>query len=124
MQSINSKISVLGSGAWGTALAQLISKKSEVLMWVREKQVNIEINQNHLNTKYLPGIKLSKNIISTNNLEDLEASDIIFLTVPVQYMSSILKKIRKIIKSNVVFVCCSKGIEMNTLKLPSQIVAS
>ena len=124
MQSINSKISVLGSGAWGTALAQLISKKSEVLMWVKEKRVKIDINQNHQNTKYLPGIKLSKNIVSTDNLEDLEASDIIFLTVPVQYMSSILRKIRKIIKSNVVFVCCSKGIEMNTLKLPGQIVAS
>ena len=124
MQSTNLKISVLGSGAWGTALAQLISKKSEVLMWVKEKKVKIEINQNHLNTKYLPNIKLSKNIISTNNLEDLEASDVIFLTVPVQYMSSILKKMRKIIKSNVIFVCCSKGIEMNTLKLPTQIVAS
>ena len=124
MPSTNLKISVLGSGAWGTALAQLMSKKSDVLMWVKEKSVKIEINQSHQNTKYLPGIKLSKNIVSTNNLEDLGASDIIFLTVPVQYMSSILKKIKKIINSNVVFVCCSKGIEMNTLKLPSQIVTS
>ena len=124
MPSTDLKISVLGSGAWGTALAQLISKKSKVLMWVKEKKVKIDINQNHQNKKYLPGIKLSKNIVSSNNLEDLESSDIIFLTVPVQYMSSILKKISKIIKSNVVFVCCSKGIEMNTLKLPSQIVAS
>ena len=124
MPNTDLKIAVLGSGAWGTALAQLISKKSEVLMWVKEKSVKVEINQNHQNTKYLPNIKLSKNIISTNNLEDLEAADIIFLTIPVQYMSSILKKIRKIIKRNVIFVCCSKGIEMNTLKLPSQIVAS
>ena len=104
MPSTNLKISVLGSGAWGTALAQLMSKKSDVLMWVKEKSVKIEINQSHQNTKYLPGIKLSKNIVSTNNLEDLGASDIIFLTVPVQYMSSVLKKIKKIIKSNVVFV--------------------
>ena len=118
------KISVLGSGAWGTALAQIISKKSEVLMWVKEPKVKIEINQSHQNTKYLPGIKLNKNIVSTNNLKGLEGSDIIFLTVPVQYMSSILKKIKKIINDNVIFVCCSKGIEMNTLKLPSQIVTS
>ena len=124
MQSINSKISVLGSGAWGTALAQLMSKEREVLMWVKEKTVKIDINQNHQNTKYLPGIKLNKNIISSNSLEDLVNSDIIFLTTPVQYMAPILKKVKKIIKSNVIFVCCSKGIEMNTLKLPSQIVAS
>ena len=124
MTNTSLNISVLGSGAWGTALTQLISKQSEVLMWVKENTVKNDINQNHHNTKYLPGIKLSKNITSTQSLEDLKNSDIIFLTIPVQYMSSILKKIRNIIKSNVIFVCCSKGIEMNTLKLPSQIVGS
>ena len=124
MPNTDLKISVLGSGAWGTALAQLMSKEREVLMWVKEKTVKIDINQNHQNKKYLPGIKLSKNIIGSNNLEDLESSNIIFLTTPVQYMTPILKKVKKIIRSNVIFVCCSKGIEMNTLKLPSQIVAS
>jgi len=124
MYEIKYNISVLGSGAWGTALAQLISKNNSVLMWVKEKSVKNDINQNHLNKKYLPGIKLNKKIIGTNNLDDLKYSEIIFLTVPVQYMSSILKKIKKIIKKNVIFVCCSKGIEMNSLRLPSQIVAS
>ena len=124
MPEIKNYVSVLGSGAWGTALAQLISKNNSVLMWVKEKSVKIDINQNHLNKKYLPGIKLNKKIIGTNNLEDLKYSEIIFLTVPVQYMSSILKKIKKIVKNNVIFVCCSKGIEMNNLRLPSQIVAS
>ena len=38
-------ISVLGSGAWGTALAQLISKNNSVLMWVKEKSVKNDINQ-------------------------------------------------------------------------------
>ena len=124
MSEIKKHVSVLGSGAWGTALAQLMSKKNNVLMWVKEKSVKVDINQNHLNKKYLPGLKLNKNILSTNNLEDLKNSEIIFLTIPVQYMSSILKKIRKIVKSNVIFVCCSKGIEMNNLRLPSEIVSS
>jgi len=124
MSKMKNHISVLGSGAWGTALAQLISKNNSVLMWVKEKSVKNDINQNHLNKKYLPGIKLNKKIIGTNNLDDLEYSEIIFLTVPVQYMSSILKKIKKIVKKKVIFVCCSKGIEMNSLRLPSQIVAS
>ncbi len=124
MYEIKYNISVLGSGAWGTALAQLISKNNSVLMWVKEKSVKNDINQNHQNKKYLPGIKLNKKIVGTNNLDDLQYSEIIFLTVPVQYMSSILKKIKKIVKKNVIFVCCSKGIEMNSLKLPSQIVAS
>ena len=124
MSETKNNISVLGSGAWGTTLAQLISKNDSVLMWVKEKTVMLDISQNHLNKKYLPGVKLNKNITVTNNLEDLKYSEIIFLTVPVQYMSSILKKIKKIVKNNVIFVCCSKGIEMNTLKLPSQIVGS
>ncbi len=117
-------ISVLGSGAWGTALAQLISKKNSVLMWVKEKSVKVDINQNHLNKKFLPSVRLSRNIVATNDLEDIRNSEIIFLTIPVQYMTSILKKIKKVVKNNVIFICCSKGIEMNTLKLPSQIVAS
>ena len=124
MSEIKNHISILGSGAWGTALAQLLSKKSSVMMWVKEKTVKNDINQYHQNKKFLPGLKLNKNIIGTNNLEDLKYSEIIFLTVPVQYMSSILKKIKKIVKKNVIFVCCSKGIEMNNLRLPSQIVTS
>tara|TARA_B100001057_G_scaffold207465_1_gene208163 strand:- start:394 stop:1389 length:996 start_codon:yes stop_codon:yes gene_type:complete len=124
MPKVKHNISILGSGAWGTALAQLISKNNSVLMWVKEKTVKHDINQNHQNKRYLSGIRLNKKIVGTNNLEDLKYSEIIFLTVPVQYMSSILKKIKKIVKSNVIFVCCSKGIEMNTLNLPSQIVSS
>ena len=44
-------ISVLGSGAWGTELAQLISKNNSVLMWVKEKSVKDDINQKHQNKK-------------------------------------------------------------------------
>ncbi len=124
MSKYKNHVLVLGSGAWGTALAQIISKKFDVLMWVKEKKVKVDINQVHLNKKFLPGLKLNKNILSTNDLEDLKDAKVIFLTIPVQYMSSILRKIKKIVNSHVIFVCCSKGIEMNTLKLPSQIVAS
>ncbi len=124
MSKYKNHVLVLGSGAWGTALAQIISKKFDVLMWVKEKKVKVDINQSHLNKKFLPGLKLNKNILSTNDLEDLKDAKVIFLTIPVQYISSILRKIKKIVNSDVIFVCCSKGIEMNTLKLPSQIVAS
>ena len=44
MSKIKSNVAVLGSGAWGTALAQLISKKSKVMIWVKEKTVKTEIN--------------------------------------------------------------------------------
>ena len=54
MSEIKTKISVIGSGAWGTALAQLISKNNTVLMWVKEKSVKLDINQNHINKKISP----------------------------------------------------------------------
>ena len=57
------KIGVIGAGAWGTALANIISKKNKVILWAKEKSVCENINKSFENKRYLPRIKLSKKII-------------------------------------------------------------
>ena len=57
------KVSVLGSGAWGTTLAQvLVDAGQEVLIWGRNDSVVAEINSNHTNNKFLENVKLPSEI--------------------------------------------------------------
>ena len=62
-------ISVVGAGAWGTALAEVISRQgNQVNLWAKEQSVTKSINSNNENSMYLPDIKLSKLIIAFNNI--------------------------------------------------------
>ena len=118
------KVGVIGAGAWGTALANIISKKKKVILWAKEKSVCGNINKLSENKRYLPKIKLSKKINCTTSILDVANCEIIFLVSPVQYLSTNLLKLKNNIGPKTIFVSCSKGIEMNSLKLPSEIVNS
>ena len=64
------KVCVLGAGAWGTTLAQvLVDAGQEVLVWGRNESVVNEINTSHTNTKFLPEVKLPKEIKATTYIE-------------------------------------------------------
>ena len=82
------KIGIIGAGAWGTALANIISKKEKVILWAKEKSVCDNINKSSQNKRYLPKIKLSKKINCTTSIHDVANCEIIFLVSPVQYLST------------------------------------
>ena len=65
------KIGVIGAGAWGTALANIVSKKGKVILWAKEKSVCDNINKLSENKRYLPKIKLSKKIKCTTSILDV-----------------------------------------------------
>ncbi len=116
------RLSVIGAGSWGTALAQLFSEKFEkVLMWDRNEEVVNSINENHKNSKYFSDYELNKNISASVNLDEVfEFGDIIIVVVPVQFMRDVLKNLT--IKVDKPIITASKGIEIETLKLPSDII--
>ena len=118
------KIGIIGAGAWGTALSNILAKNQNVILWAKEKKVCDNINKNQENKRFLPKIKLSKKINCTTEINDISDCDILFLVIPVQYLSSVLGKLKNSINTKTIFVCCSKGLEMSSLKLPSQIVSS
>lgn len=121
-----SNISILGAGAFGTAIATILSENGHnVLLWAYEKKLVANINNNHENNLYLSGVKLSSNIKATNNLEKLASySNYIFSAIPVKFLHNILLNIKPFIQDNHIFISLSKGIENNTLMLPSQIINS
>ncbi|MFH1643843.1 MAG: NAD(P)H-dependent glycerol-3-phosphate dehydrogenase [bacterium] len=118
------KVIVLGAGAFGTAIANLLSdNREEVFLLCHEPEVYADINQNHENSLFLPDVKLNSNIIATNEVKDLLTKDsVVFEAIPVKFLRSVLKKIKKNATEEQLWVCLSKGMEQETFLLPSQII--
>lgn len=114
-------LGIIGAGSWGTALAQVLSVNfKNVFLWDIDKEVLQSIDSIRVNKKYHPDIVLNDNIKAVYSLKDLvDTSDIILVVIPTQYIRQTLKDIT--IKNKPV-VSASKGIEVNTLNLVSDIL--
>lgn len=104
------KVSIIGSGSWGTALAQVLAdNKVDVCIWGRNVDELVDISKYHQNEKYFPGIKLNKAIkVSTSVKKALEA-DVIILSVPSGAIDEISQLINKTVKKPVIIVNTAKG---------------
>ena len=118
------KITILGAGNMGTALATTLNeKKYEVILWSIEEDVVIDINNNNLNSKYLPNIKLNENIKATLDLKyALIKSDIAVFSVPSNILRSVAEQTKNLISKNTIIMELSKGIEEKSNKRMSEIL--
>ena len=67
------KVGVVGSGSWGTALAQVLADNEvDVLIWGRNLDEVVDIQKYHLNKEYLPQVKLNPNIKASHNFNDFQ----------------------------------------------------
>ncbi len=70
-----SNFGVIGGGAWGTALAQMLAAEgAPVRLWAREEEVVAAINAEHRNPLFLPNAPLSPSLVATGDLADLAPS--------------------------------------------------
>jgi glycerol-3-phosphate dehydrogenase (NAD(P)+) len=118
------KVAVIGAGAWGTAVATVLAHNNYVVsLWTHEQDVVTSIKQDCINTLYLPNVKLSENIQPTTDLKEaFDGAQWIFEAVPVKYMRSVLETLKPHYNDQQRWVVLSKGIEQDTLLLPSQIL--
>ncbi len=122
-------ILVLGGGAWGTAIANLLADNTKkiIYLWVFEKEVAKTINATSINKKYLPSKKINKNILASSYLPNININTI-FIVMPSQYIYDFFKKFQKHFKKNnnqsFNFIICSKGIDLKRKMLLSEIVKS
>ena len=117
------RIGVLGAGAWGTTIANLLSKKNdEILIWAREEKIVKSINQSHINTEFLSGIKLNENIKASSNLSEFSNLNFLFVVVPAQYIGSTMKQLKNTLNTSCKIINASKGIDIQSLKLISEII--
>jgi glycerol-3-phosphate dehydrogenase (NAD(P)+) len=117
MKNTNSKVMVIGSGTWGTALANhLAVNNCDVYLNSIEKDVVDEINKKNSNSKYFSNLKLHKNIKA--GIDFKNDVDFVFIVVPSNVARNIFEKISITnFKKTCGFVICSKGFEDKTLSL-------
>lgn len=119
------KIAVLGSGSWGSALSKLLAEKEfDVLMWAYEEEVRDGINSKHRNPLYLRDIKLPKTIKATSDLKEaVLGREIVVSALPSHALRNIVSKAGPHISKNALVISCTKGIEIESLKLMSDVLA-
>ena len=119
-----SKVTVLGTGAWGSTMAQVLSDAgNEVLMWGRNQEVVNEINNLHTNKKYLDSNVLPLGITATTDVKQaFDFSEIYVLAVPAQSLRENLKSWKAFAAPQATYVSTLKGIEVSTLSRMTEII--
>lgn len=114
---MTTKISVVGAGSWGTALAKLLAHKGfAVTLWVYEDDLAQRMRSTQCNDLYLPGIILPKNLEITSNLAAaVRDRDVVVLVPPSQVMRHVSLQAAPYIKEGALIVSAAKGIENETL---------
>ncbi len=120
---MNLNVGIIGAGALGTALSQLISENvNELTLFLRNEDLCDDINNLRYNTEYYPTTKLNENIKATTELNDLSNSDMIFLTIPSSAFRTTLNNLKEIVKKDVILVTTAKGIEYPSLKTMGNLI--
>lgn len=112
-----SAVAVIGAGAWGTTLANLLAKKGcAVRLWALEPEVVRAVNDQHQNPTYLAGIPLHESLQATSSLEGaVEGAGVIVSVTPAQYVRGVMQRAVAAMSQDALVVSASKGIEMETL---------
>ncbi|MBW8785443.1 MAG: NAD(P)-dependent glycerol-3-phosphate dehydrogenase [Novosphingobium sp.] len=112
-------IGVIGAGAWGTALAQVLAGDgTRVLLWAREPELVAEINRERRNSLFLSGADLAPGIHATNQIGELAPVAIILMSTPAQHLASVLGELGDGPRD---LVLCAKGIEAGTGRLMTDV---
>jgi glycerol-3-phosphate dehydrogenase (NAD(P)+) len=111
------QIAVLGAGSWGTALAFVLADNGhDVRLWGHRPEVVQEINEQHANSKYLPGIELPERIRGCDSLKTaIKDVRIIVLAVPTKAIREVCRQINDAADHPYIIVHVSKGIEPDSL---------
>jgi glycerol-3-phosphate dehydrogenase (NAD(P)+) len=121
----NRKIAIIGDGGWGTTLAiHLHKKRFDANLWSPFEDYAGILKKERENLKYLPGIKIPKDITISHSFEEItENAGLIILAVPSQYLREVLLKLsREINPKKHIFLSVIKGIETKTMQRMSQVI--
>jgi glycerol-3-phosphate dehydrogenase (NAD(P)+) len=107
-------IGIMGAGAWGTALGQLVQRAGHgALIWAREPEVAEAINAKHENPLFLPGIELDAKLRAATELATLARSRAILLAVPAQHLRASAAALGRALGGGLPpLVICAKGVEL------------
>ena len=118
------RVTVLGSGSWGTSLALILDQnKHKVTCWSFEKEDIDIIKNTGQNGRFLPGVNIPPSIVFTNQLEDsITDSELIVVAVPSQVVRPVVQQLSHTISKELIWVSVAKGIEKKSLLRVSEIL--
>lgn len=119
-----SRVAVMGGGSFGTAIATVMADAGqETTIWSIEPDVVEEINTQHSNEKYHPGLSIPESIrATTDESEAVEGADILVLAIPAQLVGENLRRWQATFTGSPLVVSVMKGIELGTMRRMSQVI--
>lgn len=116
---LNSTITVIGAGSYGTALAILLARNGHnTILWGHDAIEIDALSQDRQNKKFLPDILFPDNLFIENNLKDaVSASQVILVVVPSHAFGEVLVKIKPFLRMDSKIVWATKGLEVDTGRL-------
>jgi glycerol-3-phosphate dehydrogenase (NAD(P)+) len=124
MRATETKVSVLGAGAMGTALACLVAERGVVVnLWARREALSKVIERRRINLEYLPGRLLPKTLHSDHVMARcVEDADVVMIAVPSRFTRGVIRQASSLIGSDVVIISAAKGVEYPPLRWMSEVV--
>ena len=122
-----SRITILGAGAWGTALALSLARRGghEIVLWSHSAALAEQLGELGENLPYLPGFTLPADVQVTSDLPgSIFEADILLCVTPSQHLRGIIGHIAPLLTRDQIIVSASKGLEETTFLRMSQIITS
>ncbi len=118
------RVTVLGSGGWGTALSVHLARLGkEVHLWGRDESLIADLTQQRVNTTYLPDIEIPAVVTPTSSLEvALLESECIVLALPSHGVREVLRQVSRLVRPGAIIVSATKGLEVGTLLRMSEVI--
>jgi glycerol-3-phosphate dehydrogenase (NAD(P)+) len=118
------RITVLGAGSWGTTMASVLTRRDhESLIWARNPDTAAEINEQHTNSRYLPGFTLPARLRATADLEEAARhAQMLVVGVPCSAFRATLEQVVPYLSPWVPVISLSKGLENGTLMRMTEII--
>ncbi len=121
-----SEIAVIGAGAWGTAISVVLGRKKthNVRLWAHEVEVRDSIAAARMNQMFLPGQLIPETVCCTNSFEEaLRGAEIVVSVMPSHHTRRLFQTMQPHLRSNMLFVSATKGIENDSLSRMTEVIA-
>jgi glycerol-3-phosphate dehydrogenase (NAD(P)+) len=116
------KIIVIGSGNWGTVLANLFAERNKVLLWTLTQKEADDINQTHTGNSYLNGLKILENVTAEVKFNSkIEEEDIVIVAIPSRKIQELAFEFKDNDFTKFILVNASKGVRHDNLKTIGEI---